>query len=194
MKYTVAILTLTLTLSFTALAGASDKTSSGIYLTADDFTNGKLTYDNKGTKLSKRSVYGFRDSRGRSYRYVEDKAYEIREVGPLYIYKRDRFVRKGAAEPAYFFSVSPTQPVVPLTRANLKNAFPEDRRFQDFLDMTFRNDSDLTRFDKPQGTYAVNRLFHATATPVALKSQAEPMQHMMVANCTEHCQTAHCAS
>jgi len=195
MKYTIAILMLTFTMSFTALAGTSDKTTGGVYLTADDFTNGKLMSEQQITKSSKSDVYGFRDSHGRSYRFVGDKPYEIREAGPLYIYKTDRLVRKGAVEPAYFFSVGPTQRVLPLTIANLKNAVGEDHRFQEFLDMTFRNDSDLTRFDKSQSTYAVNRLLRATTTLVATnKSQGEPMQHMMMANCTEHCQTADCAS
>ena len=192
---TLLILMLTFTMSFTALAGTSDKTTSGVYLTADDFTNGKLMSEQQITKSSKSDFYGFRDSHGRSYRFVGDKPYEIREAGPLYIYKTDRLVRKGAVEPAYFFSVGPTQRVLPLTIANLKNAVGEDHRFQEFLDMTFRNDSDLTRFDKSQSTYAVNRLLRATTTLVATnKSQGEPMQHMMMANCTEHCQAADCAS
>ena len=95
---------------------------------------------------------------GKSYRFVDNDAYEIREAGKLFIYSVNRLVlgRKGASEPVYYFSVGLAASVVPLTVINLKMAFPENHRFHDYLDLAFRSDWDLTRFDKFHNMYRVN--------------------------------------
>jgi len=144
MKYAIATLTLIFNVVFAAIAGATDKTTNGIYLTADDFKNGNLRYEGlsgdpshklklhdvtdkpyidvthreKTAKFNKSEVYGFRDSHGRSYRFVGN------------------------------FSAGPTETVLPLTIANVKKAVPGDSRFHDAVDMMFRSDSDLTAFEK----------------------------------------------
>jgi hypothetical protein len=193
MKYTLVITALILaTVVFTRPVSAADqKITSGIYLTADDFANGKITsegFDNSAShkielhdsifgkpyihvthgtdkqEYPKNEIYGFRLGDGRSFRFVGNGEYEIREAGALYIYRTERLVRKGATEPAYYFSVDAAGDVLPLTLLNLKNAFPENHRFHDALDETFRSDSDLTWFDDFHKMYKVNRVLVATQT------------------------------
>ena len=169
---------------------AADKTSSGIYLTADDFKNGKLTsegwsgdsshklqlhdvldkpyihvtHGNETRKYDKSEVYGFRSTEGRDYRFVGNKEYKILEAKEISIYSIDVLVprRKGATAPAYFFSVGAAGAVVPLTVTNLKNAFPDNHKFHDTLDMTLKSDSQLTQYDDFHKMYKVNRLLIAS--------------------------------
>jgi hypothetical protein len=88
--------------------------------------------------------------------------YQIVEARTLYIYTLDTIVRKGALEKTYFFSVGAKGDVLPLTILNLKNAFPDNHAFHDFLDMSFKHDSDLTKFDEFHKMFKVNRLLDAT--------------------------------
>jgi hypothetical protein len=99
----------------------------------------------------------------RSVRVVGTDRYQIVEARTLYIYTLDTFVRKGAAEKAYFFSVGPNGDVTPLTILNLKKAFPVNHTFHDFLDMSFKHDSDLTRYDEFHKMFKVNRLLDASS-------------------------------
>src|SRR5262245_24346041 len=99
---------------------------------------------------------------GRNYRVVDERRYEIVEAKTLYIYTADVLVRKGALEKAYFFSIGPNSEILPLTILNLKKAFPDNHAFHDLLDMAFKHDSDLTRYDNFHNTFKVNRLLAAS--------------------------------
>jgi hypothetical protein len=99
---------------------------------------------------------------GRSFRTVGSQRYEILEARDLVIYSTDVIVRKGALEKAYFFSVGLKGEIVPLTILNLKNAFPTNHAFHDSLDMMFKNDSQLTKYDDFHNMYKVNRLLAAS--------------------------------
>jgi len=98
----------------------------------------------------------------RNVRVVGNDRYQILEARALYIYSQNVIVRKGATEKAYFFSVGPTGDVVPLTILNLKKAFPENHAFHDLLDMAFKNDSDLTKYDEFHKMFRVNRVLAAS--------------------------------
>jgi hypothetical protein len=97
-----------------------------------------------------------------NYRVVEGRQYQILEAKQLYIYSLDVVVRKGATERNYFFSVGPTGDIKPLTITNLKNAFPNNHRFHDNLDMVFKNDAALIRYDEFHKMFKVNRLLEAS--------------------------------
>src|SRR5262245_12100143 len=99
---------------------------------------------------------------GRSFRTIGSQRYEILEAKDLVIYSTDVIVRKGALEKEYFFSVGPTGDILPLTILNLKNAFPDNHAFHDSLDMMFKNDSQLTKYDSFHKMYKVNRLLAAS--------------------------------
>jgi len=99
----------------------------------------------------------------RNFRVVGNDRYQIIEAKAVYIYSLDVLVRKGAGEKAYFFSVGPKGDVLPLTILNLKKAFPNNHTFHDLLDMTFKHDSDLTKYDEFHKMYKVNRLLDASS-------------------------------
>ena len=99
----------------------------------------------------------------RSVRVVGTDRYQIVEARTLYIYTLDTIVRKGALDKTYFFSVGPRGEILPLTILNLKKAFPENHAFHDFLDMSFKYDSDLTKYDDFHKMFKVNRLLDATS-------------------------------
>jgi hypothetical protein len=98
----------------------------------------------------------------RPYRLVGTDHYQIVEARTLYIYTLDTIVRKGALEKTYFFSAGPNGDVFPLTILNLKKAFPDNHTFHDLLDMAFKHDSDLTRYDDFHKMFKVNRLLAAS--------------------------------
>jgi hypothetical protein len=98
----------------------------------------------------------------RPYRLVGNDKYQIVEARNLYIYTLDVIVRKGASEKTYFFSVGPNGDAQPLTILNLKKAFPENHAFHDLLDMSFKHDSDLTKYDDFHKMFKVNRLLLAS--------------------------------
>jgi hypothetical protein len=97
----------------------------------------------------------------RNYRVVGNDRYQIIEGKALYIYSLDVLGRKGTSERTYFFSVGPNGDVLPLTILNLKKAFPNNHRFHDLLDMSFKRDSDLTKYDRFHEMFKVNRLLTA---------------------------------
>jgi hypothetical protein len=98
----------------------------------------------------------------RSFRTIGSERYEILEARDLVIYSTDVIVRKGALEKEYFFSVGLGGEIVPLTILNLKNAFPNNHAFHDSLDMVFKNNSQLTKYDDFHKMYKVNRLLAAS--------------------------------
>jgi hypothetical protein len=98
----------------------------------------------------------------RSFRVVGNEQYQILEAKDIYIYSADILVRKGTTDKAYFFSVGPNGEVLPLTIVNLKKAFPDNHRFHDVLDMAFKNDSQLTKYDDFHKMFKVNRLLIAS--------------------------------
>ena len=98
----------------------------------------------------------------RPFRVVGNQQYQILEAKDLYVYSADVLVRKGTTDKAYFFSVGPDGEVLPLTIVNLKKAFPDNHRFHDFLDMAFKNDSQLTKYDDFHKMFKINRLLIAS--------------------------------
>jgi len=127
-----------------------------------------VVHNGENRRYPKTEIWGYRDFDGKSYRFVGNDASEIREAGKLFIYSFDRLVpgRKGASEPVYYFSVGAAASVVPLTTTDLKMAFPKNHRFHGYLDMAFRSDWELTRFDKFHNMYRVNHLLISSESPV----------------------------
>jgi hypothetical protein len=98
----------------------------------------------------------------RPYRLVGNDKYQIVEAKELYIYTLDVIVRKGASEKTYFFSAGQNGDVQALTLLNLKKAFPDNHAFHDLLDMSFKHDSELTKYDDFHKMFKVNRLLLAS--------------------------------
>ena len=142
----------------------SQKDSSGIYKTVADFKNQKLSYainyktekhkinsyvlfkDNvvkvkhHGTvyNLVKSETYGYRNTSGIEYRFVNNQEYKIlnhHEGLLIYVYQHPSHSPKEATKyaPMYFFSTDATAAPQELTKANLKAAFPGNHHFHDAL-------------------------------------------------------------
>jgi hypothetical protein len=60
--------------------------------------------------------------------------------------------------PKYFFTSKSSDVLTPLTRDNLKKAFPDNHPFHDAIDATFKSDKDLTSYDTFHKMYKVNWL------------------------------------
>ncbi len=176
-----------------SVQGAPPRTS-GIYLTAADYSNGRLTAEGDcgsgGHKLElhdllnksyihvthgaskrryeKSELFGFRACDGNDYRFVSNQEYRILETSDLYIYVRETHVTVGKSRHVvneYSFSVGRDGNVLPLTLENLKRALPNNHAFHDSLDQMFGTGQDLAQYDEFHKMFKVNRLLVATQTP-----------------------------
>jgi len=107
--------------------------TSGVYLTADDYKNGRLsfagdcgskahklelhdvlhksyihvTHETEKRPFAKSDLFGFRACDGRDYRFASNIEHEILEARELYVYSRDVYVSHGRGRHTvrgYFFS------------------------------------------------------------------------------------------
>jgi hypothetical protein len=162
-----------------------------VYLTADDYKNSRLSFDgdceSKTHKLelhdvlhksyihathgtekhryAKSDLFGFRACEGSDYRFASNLEYQILEAKELYVYAREVPVSHGRGIHTirgYFFSAGPDGPVLALTLENLKQAFPDNHRFQDALDATVGAGRKLAEYDESHKMFKVNRLLIAS--------------------------------
>lgn len=66
--------------------------------------------------------------------------------------------------PNYLFTSGSTNELQPLTKMNLKKAFPDNHPFHDAIDANFREDKELINYDDFHKMYKVNRLLMANPT------------------------------
>lgn len=130
-----------------------------------------VTHNRETRKYAKSDVYGFRTCDGRDYRFVANREYRILEANVAAIYSVQLPDREGEDLTVgkeevfdYFFSVSAKGPILRLTRQNLKLAFPDNHRFHDAIDQTFRTDAELAQFDAFHKMFKVNRLLVASTS------------------------------
>lgn len=91
------------------------------------------------------------------------KGYTVLNAGePVTIYKYQHASHspKEAEKygPKYFFTTTSSDELQPLTKTNLKKAFPENHPFHDALDATFKEDKELTLYDNFHKMYKVSWL------------------------------------
>lgn len=164
---------------------------SGVYLTADDYKNGRLsfegdcgskahklelhdvlhksyihvTHETEKRRFAKSDLFGFRACDGHDYRFASNLEHRILETRELYIYARDVYVSHGRGRHTvrgYFFSAGAEGPVLALTLENLKKAFPDNQRFRDALDAAFGTRQELSEYDESQKMFKVNQLLIAS--------------------------------
>jgi hypothetical protein len=177
--------------SMDASGQAAKSKTSGVYLTAADFTAAQLSYqgfcgsgahklelhdvlntpyidvthDHEKRRYSKSDLFGFRACDGRDYRFGGNLEYQILEAKALYIYARQISEARGKTfntRREYYFSVGPEGQILALTLNNLKQAFPDNHKFHDSLDMTFGAGQDLAQYDDFHKMFKVNRLLIAS--------------------------------
>ncbi len=170
-----------------SLPASGQKDSSGIYLTATDFRQGKLSYainytiekhkikDNllfnesevkvkhRGNiyALKKKDIYGYRDTKGIDFRFLDNKACQVlNKTDKLILYELQTPTSIGGKGnfkfiSTFYFSKDIQSTPQPLTKANLKAAYPGNHKFHDALEVTFKDDNDLSAFDSFHNKFKV---------------------------------------
>lgn len=114
-------------------------------------------------RLSKDSLYAYRDAQGTLYRFFEKEIYEI--VNPnedLLLYKRSVLsanAKNAEGEEVFYFSVTDASPPIKLSLYNLEKAFAANSLFCAYLELHFKDDSALNEYDHEHKTYKLNRLY-----------------------------------
>jgi len=175
------------------LMAQNTNASAGIYLTAQDYKAGKLSYvpeageklklheflggsfisvnaGGKKVKLSKSDVFGYRNG-GKDYRFYQNEAYEIIDTAGFPLYAHVQLVPQGkgyARAETYFYSTGTATSVLNLTVANVYRSFPEQNDFRYSIRNYFHGDADLMAYDSINREYQIKYLYfehqHARAT------------------------------
>ena len=165
---------------------------SGLYMTASDFDAGSLAdaitcqSDRRpvdrdafgrtsivswpaatpAKQYTKTEIFGFRACDGTDVRFVRGGNLRVVRAPPLYLYQHEYRVSMGNRGSRlvahYAFSTTAADSVRPLTLDALKRAYPENHRFHDLLDLAFRSDDELIRYDEFHHEYRVARLLRQT--------------------------------
>lgn len=160
---------------------------SGIYITPHDYDSGTISYTNTVNlkyklkpnnwfkpnmikviigdsiyKFCKDSIFGYRDDENITYRFYKKKEFKIlnpRE--PIILYSIDKLLngKEYQRVTEYFFSTDSGSPILPLTKMNLKRAYPTQCGFHELIDMYFNNDSELMSYDSYYNVYKINRIY-----------------------------------
>jgi hypothetical protein len=175
-------LLLSLSVVSLTLIGFQASAQSGVYLSAEDFENAKLSHKEHHINahiplryskvkvntpgetllLDKSEIFGYRDEKQRDYRFINNHAYRILDHKYFHVYSRVEETSKGKGrirETKYYFSTHAGGDVYALTIANLKKAFPDHKRFHALLDMQFRHDPELVWYDHHAQQYKVKSVF-----------------------------------
>ena len=167
----------------------AQKENQGVYLSANDFTKGKISYVNeqnnekykfhqhelfnpaiikiikgdKIIKLKKDSIFGFRDKNNICYRYYNKAEFKIINTSDnILLYSKSSLeggLKNKHLVTNYYFSANANSPIYELTKWNLKTVFINDISFQKLLDIHFQNDNELTAYDSHNKTYDLNRIY-----------------------------------
>jgi hypothetical protein len=87
--------------------------------------------------------------------------YKIEDTYGFVIYSKDVHVvgsKARLSERKYFFSLNERSEIIPLTINNLKHTF-RDHEFHDLLDIHFRSNHELTRYDHYSKEYKLKYIF-----------------------------------
>jgi hypothetical protein len=164
--------------------------NEGIYITADDYIIGKLSYQSTQgkryklrihtfintatitiissdttTTLLKNNVYGYRDKNKINYRFYNNIAYEIITTSQhIVLYKTTVLTGNKGAQTMdnYFFSATTDFPIRVLNKQNLKNEFAINTWFIAGLDLYFKTDNELLNYDTFYQQYTLHYVYALT--------------------------------
>ena len=167
----------------------AQKESEGVYLSADNFINGKISYSNDmpGNKyqlrlneflnsasikvitrdttvtLAKDEIFGYRDKKGTNYRFYKKIVFEILNPAEhLLLYKNtaeEGSLKNKTLVTNYYFSETAGSPIYPLTKQYLSMVFSNDIQFVDLLNLYFHFDNELTAYDGANKIYFLNHIY-----------------------------------
>lgn len=165
------------------------KQKIGLYLTAEDYLNHKVSYESDGSSgnkvllhavfgsykvvviqngkkhaFSKSEIFGYRLN-DQDYRYFNNSAYRIIDTKGFYIYGYCKLVPagKGVKDAEFFyFSSKADNEIKPLTMDNLQEVFSKDTRFLYTVQSFFRTNNELTAYDATLKEYKLKYLYAQT--------------------------------
>ena len=182
---------LALFISATGIFGQSHIVTSGIYLTPEDFQNNKLIeeeeckkdhqdfkkhdfftresfdviYKGKKKTFLKKDIFAYRDCNDKTWRFYDNKEYEVVEKLDIYIYKLSKVVLNGITvekDAVFYFSKGLKGRIRQLTNDNLKDTFSENKTFCRLVDEDLKSDipeKAAHSYDFTHKMYKVNYLY-----------------------------------
>jgi len=176
----------------------AQKINEGVYLSAADFTTGKISYINSQNnekykfyihdgfntslikiiignsviKLNKDSIFGYRDKKNIYYRFFNKNVYKL--INPseqILLYSRtfsEGGFRNNHSVTNYFFSANANASIYPLSKWNLKKVFYTDIRFLELLDIYFDCDNELISYDIINKIYNLNRIYELSKQVICI--------------------------
>ncbi|HNP94044.1 MAG TPA: hypothetical protein PKJ63_00400 [Cyclobacteriaceae bacterium] len=166
----------------------AQRDSSGVYLSATAYGNKDMVYaincntqkhkiklktffskpeivvihNDTAYSLAKKDIYGYRDCDGKTYRFVDERVYQIlNPYDPIVLYRYFVYIPKDPTV-EYFFSKKYDGEVRELTKDNLKHAFPDNHEFHMLIDNGFKDNLDLASYNKKNKAYKLMEVFLKT--------------------------------
>lgn len=119
----------------------------------------KVIHNDSTYRLLKNDVFGYRDCKGNSFRFIGGKSYTILNPSGYILLYMFGVPNHHEEIVEYRFSRGADGPIMELSKENLKKAFPENRDFQEKVDHVFRGRLELTAYDEARRMYVVNWLY-----------------------------------
>jgi len=164
---------------------------TGLYLTAEDYANHKLSfttngsdkncirlneflqsgkvvvlYNGKEQSFLKSQLFGYsRDNQ--DYRYFNNIAYRIIDTKDFFIYSTPQLKQQGKwSKPAdnFYFSSTATAAIVPLSIKNLEAAYVSNAKFRYMIESSFATDNSLVTYDAAVKEYKVKYLYEQSSS------------------------------
>lgn len=177
-----------ISLLFAVSSVVAQKDSSGVYITADDFSQRKLSYainctteehkiklndffgksyitvkhKDSSYKLFKAKIFGYKTCDEEIVRFQNGKELVLlNATGSILIYRNEVSIpAKGRTNVTnYYFSKNAGSPALSLTTSNLKKAFPDNHPFHMKLDELFKYNTDLAVYDDFHKMYKLNWVY-----------------------------------
>ncbi|MHB8206075.1 hypothetical protein, partial [Mucilaginibacter sp.] len=164
----------------------AQSTVSGLYLTAEDYTNHKLSYETNGhdgnaiglneflgsgkitvlfngkkQSIYKSAVYGYHTN-NQDYRYFNNEPYRIVDTKDFYMYSASKLVQQGKGPKsveAYYFSKTAIDEIKPLSIKNLESTYSANSKFRYMVESIFASDNALTSYDSAVAEYKVKYIY-----------------------------------
>jgi hypothetical protein len=159
---------------------------SGLYLTANDYANHKLSYESNGhdgnaiefneflgsakitvlyngkrQSIYKSAIYGYHMD-NQDYRYFNSVAYKIVDTKDFFIYSSPKLVQQGKGPKcteAFYFSSTAIDEIKPLSIKNLESTYAANTKFRYLVESVFTSDNALTSYDSAISEYKVKYIY-----------------------------------
>ncbi len=109
----------------------------------------------------KSDIYGYQDDM-HTYRFYNKEQYTIlNPTESILLYSKIVLAGPKGNIPTevYFFSKEESSEILPLTIQNLKSVFQSQGEFYDFIELHFKDDKDLLKYDSLRKMYFLNYLY-----------------------------------